>query len=284
MTLRTFLMQTPTRRTRPRSRATSRTPSFPSDEGYKLPIGVGHASDYNGYTVSYREYMAYDHYRKALTAYGPHTADYMNTILMELARELNTENSDHVYNLETQDDVRAEADEARQVSMDDALGQTSSRLYDNWRAELPDDVGPEEATEPAPGHQAIRLDDVLLAWRVERGRQPHRARSSGSPKRRMTGFDFADQSGEIQTRLAFPEGINGFAQTYADNQEWIWTANFEAFNAFPAEIGSTPAGHLPLRRRRRDPSGWRRQEVLVAVRSLQGLTLGWTQCPRPAHR
>jgi hypothetical protein len=45
--------------------------------GYALAVGIGHAGDYNGYTVSYREYMAYDHYRKALTSYGPHTADYM---------------------------------------------------------------------------------------------------------------------------------------------------------------------------------------------------------------
>jgi hypothetical protein len=32
------------------------------------------------------------------------------------------------------------------------------------------------------------------------------------------------------------------AQTYAGNQEWIWTANFEAFDAYPAGIGSTPVG------------------------------------------
>ena len=53
--------------------------------GYKLAVGVGHAGDYNGYTVSYREYMNRDHYRKALTAYGPHTADYMVTRLVRMA-------------------------------------------------------------------------------------------------------------------------------------------------------------------------------------------------------
>ena len=44
--------------------------------GYALPVGLGHTGDYNGYTVSYREYMARDSYRKALTSYGAHTADY----------------------------------------------------------------------------------------------------------------------------------------------------------------------------------------------------------------
>jgi hypothetical protein len=54
--------------------------------------------------------------------------------------------------------------------------------------------------------------------------------------------DFATQSGEVQTKLQFPKGVNGMAQTYAGNQEWIWTANFEAFDSFPAGIGSTPEG------------------------------------------
>ena len=31
---------------------------LPPELGYALPIGLGHAGDYNGYTVSYREYMA----------------------------------------------------------------------------------------------------------------------------------------------------------------------------------------------------------------------------------
>ncbi len=39
--------------------------------GYKLTVGLGHTGDYNGYTVSYRMYMSFDHYRKALTGYGP---------------------------------------------------------------------------------------------------------------------------------------------------------------------------------------------------------------------
>src|SRR5690606_35426624 len=56
--------------------------------GYKLVVGVGHAGDYNGYTISYREYMNRDHYRKALTAYGPHTADYMVTRLVRMGAAL----------------------------------------------------------------------------------------------------------------------------------------------------------------------------------------------------
>jgi hypothetical protein len=61
---------------------------LPAERGYALPVGIGHAGDYNGYTVSYREYQSRDSYRKALTAYGPHTADYMVTRLVRLAGAL----------------------------------------------------------------------------------------------------------------------------------------------------------------------------------------------------
>ena len=207
--------------------------------GYKLPIGVGHAGDYNGYTVSYREYMSYDHYRKALTSYGPHTADYMNTTLMELARELNDGDDDDTYDYRPQDEPRAAADEARQVAWTNALGQTSGILYDRWRAALPNDKGPAAATgQPT---DIKRFDSTTFSWRGG-------ANAVDNPtvevERLVDGqwVDFADQSGEVQTKLQFPKGANGFFNTYAGNQEWIWTANFEAFNAFPAEIGSTPAG------------------------------------------
>src|SRR3546814_12542419 len=47
--------------------------------GYKLAVGVGHAGDYNGYTVPYRAYMSRDSYRNALTSYGPPTSHSMVT-------------------------------------------------------------------------------------------------------------------------------------------------------------------------------------------------------------
>jgi len=212
---------------------------LPPDLGYKLPIGVGHAGDYNGYTVSYREYMAYDHYRKALTSYGSHTADYTNTRLVQLAAELNDGDNDTTFDYEDYDAPRAEADEVRQVATATALGQASQRAYDTWRAALPDDAGPAEAlTQPG---DIARFDATTFSWRGG-------SNAVDNPVvrvQRKVGEEwepFADQSGEIQTKLQFPEGANGFFDTYSGNQQWIWTANFEAFDAFPAEIGSTPSG------------------------------------------
>ena len=58
--------------------------------GFALVVGLGHTGDYNGYTVSYREYMNRESYRKALTSYGAHTADYMVTRLVRMAAALKT--------------------------------------------------------------------------------------------------------------------------------------------------------------------------------------------------
>ncbi|MCW2605559.1 MAG: hypothetical protein JWO60_252, partial [Frankiales bacterium] len=57
-----------------------------------------------------------------------------------------------------------------------------------------------------------------------------------------TWTPFADMSGEVQTLVDFPDGVQGVADTYAGRQEWRWTAGFEAFDAFPARLGSTPTG------------------------------------------
>ena len=208
---------------------------LPADLGYALPVGVGHASDYNGYTVSYREYMTYDDYRKALTSYGPHTADYMVTRLVRLAGELKGGPE-----LEAEvNDAQAQLDEQRQHNFALALGRASSAAYDAWVANLPDDAGlPEAVAQP---DDITRFDAAEFSWRGG-------SNAVDNPVVRVERntaegwVTFADQTGEVQTRLDFARGADGLIDTYAGNQEWIWTANFEAFNAFPREIGSTPAG------------------------------------------
>ena len=208
---------------------------LPSELGYALPIGVGHAGDYMGYTVSYREYMSRDHYRKALTAYGPHTADYVNTRLEKMAGELK---GGPAYEGEPHDTALL-ADEARQEALAISLGQASSAAFDAWNAALPNDKGPvEPTTQP---ENITRFDAATFSWRGG-------ANAVDNPVVRVerlagkTWRPFADQSGEIQTMVKFPEGAEGVAETYAGNTEWIWTANFEAYNAFPARLGSTPDG------------------------------------------
>ncbi|MDQ3953020.1 MAG: neutral/alkaline non-lysosomal ceramidase N-terminal domain-containing protein [Actinomycetota bacterium] len=208
---------------------------LPASLGYKLPIGVGHAGDYNGYTVSYREYMAYDHYRKALTAYGPHTADYMVTRLVKLAGELNggPELEPELH------DALAQVDEARQVAASTALGAASSAAYEAWVSALPDDAGPAEATDQP--EDVKRFGAAYFSWRGG-------SNAADNPVVRVERLvdgawrTFADQTGEVQTMVEFPDGMDGLLNTYAGDEEWTWTAGFEAFDAFPVGIGSTPAG------------------------------------------
>src|SRR5205814_3026636 len=106
--------------------------------GYALPVGLGHTGDYDGYTVSYREYMNRDSYRKALTSYGPHTADYMVTRLVKMAASLEGGPAVPSDTL----DAAAKADEARADAMATALGQASNAAYEGYAASLPDDMGP----------------------------------------------------------------------------------------------------------------------------------------------
>jgi hypothetical protein len=206
------------------------------ETGYRLAVGVGHAGDYNGYTVSYREYMAYDHYRKALTSYGPHTADYMSTRMVRLARAL----KDEGYAVPPEPlDPLAAADEARQETTAQALGRAAAAAYDGWMAALPDDVGPAAVVTPPEDIQ--RFDGAEMTWRGG-------SNAVDNPvvrvERRVAGawVPYADQSGEVVTTLAMPEGAGGVVATLTGQQEWRWTASFEAFDGFPAVHGQVPNG------------------------------------------
>ncbi|HYI45290.1 MAG TPA: hypothetical protein VE174_07515 [Actinomycetota bacterium] len=221
-----------------------------ADVGYKLAIGVGHASDYNGYTVSYREYQSWDDYRKSLTSYGPHTADYMVTRMVRLAGTLNGQPSPEL-ELDIQ---RGLPDEARQVAMSTALGAASLAAYEAWNASLPPDSGPAAPVHGGQPKDIKRFQAATFSWR---GGSNAVDNPMVTVERLVDGEwkTFADQTGEVQTKLEFPDGVNAYADTYTGQAEWIWTANFEAFNGFaptfpeaaaddglPTEIPSTPEG------------------------------------------
>src|SRR5690606_37313035 len=118
-----------------------------------------HAGDYNGYTVSYREYMSRDSYRKALTAYGPHTADYMVTRLVRMAAAMQGGPELAPEPL----DVLATVDELKQQTLALTIGGLSGAAYDGWQAAMPNDAGtPEPLTQP----QAItRFGAAQFSWR-----------------------------------------------------------------------------------------------------------------------
>ena len=210
---------------------------LPAKFGYKLAVGIGHGGDYNGYTVSYREYMSRDTYRKALTSYGPHTADYMVTRLVRMAGFLKGGPALAAEPLQPQ----ADADEARAAASAQVFGAASAHEYDGFMASLPDDVGP--AAPLAQPKDISRFDATVFTWRGGSNaidnpsvRVERRDDSTGQWAR------FADQSGEVPTFVHFPQGVVGVAETRAGMQEWKWTANFEAYDAFPSTLPSVPSG------------------------------------------
>lgn len=209
-----------------------------ADRGFRLPVALGHTSDYNGYTVSYREYMARDHYRKALTSYGPHTADYINTKLVALAGALKGGPG----LLPSVLDPLAPVDEARQAALAEAIGRASSAALDAWTAALPADVGPAAVlTEPV---DITRFSAATLSWRggstAVDNPMVRVERKVGSRWAR-----YADQSGEVPTMVALPDGAAGTLDAWTSTHEWRWTAAFEAFDAFPRPVvdgGQVPTG------------------------------------------
>ena len=211
---------------------------LPASLGYAIPVLLGHTGDYNGYTVSYREYMARDHYRKALTSYGPHTADHINMSLMGLAGYLRGGPAP----LPSVLDPIGLVDELRQMAIAGVIGQASSAAYDAWVAALPSDVGPAAVLEEPPS--ITRYDATTITWR---GGSTALDNPAVVVERLVDGewVRYADQSGEVQTMAELPGTAAGFVETWTGRHEWRWTATFEAFTAFPTAVvdgGQVPDG------------------------------------------
>jgi hypothetical protein len=123
--------------------------------------------------------------------------------------------------------------------MSTALGGASFAIYEAWTNSLPNDKGPAEIrTQP---EDIARFNAATFSWV---GGDNAVDNPAVTVERLVDGewVPFADQSGEIQTKVQFPKGVSAFSDTYSGNQAWVWTANFEAFDALPAGIGSTPEG------------------------------------------
>ncbi|PPE74919.1 hypothetical protein C3942_04375 [Solimonas fluminis] len=205
--------------------------------GYKLAVGIGHAGDYNGYTLSYREYMNRDSYRKALTSYGAHTADYMVTRLVRMAAYMQ---GGAALSGELLDPLAA-VDELRQQIVSTTVGALSGAAYEAWNAGLPNDAGTPEALQQP--QSITRFQAAHFQWRggstaVDNPRV--RVERESAPG---VWLPHADQSGEIPVRVEFPDGLPGVLRTYTGMQEWVWSASYEAYTAFPARLGSTAPGH-----------------------------------------
>src|SRR4051812_40761361 len=120
--------------------------------GYKLTIPVAMANDYNGYIATYREYQRGDHYRKALTGWGPHSSDYMATHLVQMGRALAGHDASQGEVDRQSDPAKADpvyaplaakelADRAHNDARAQALGAAGEQGAKAYQASLPDNAG-----------------------------------------------------------------------------------------------------------------------------------------------
>ena len=210
-------------------------------KGYALSVGLGHTGDYDGYTVSYREYEARDAYRKALTTYGPHTADYMVTNLVGMAAQLL--GCGTVIAQPT--DPIAAADEARQQAEATALGQISSALYDGWAAQIPTNAGPAKiVTQP---WDVNRFDVTQVEWVGGDNWTDNPVVVVQKQQADGSWQDYTDPNGfggEVQTYIEKPgDMVSSLPTERSGQQQWKWRAAFETFDSYPR--ADVPGGQIP---------------------------------------
>jgi hypothetical protein len=246
---------------------------LPPEQGYKLTVAVGMANDYNGYIATYREYQRGDHYRKALTGWGPHSSDYFSTHLMEMGGFLN--GGPPVPDDPGQEKV--EPDIALNDQKAVAIGTAGRQAIQEYEAQLPDDGGKPGQIE-AP-KDVERFGATFFKWvggsNYTDGPRVRVERRLGKRWRL-----FADGTGEVPVTIEWPVG-EGFQSYASGSHEWTWTAHFEAFAApFDPGMGTraTPAGTYRFVIRGASRTGGRRvpyrvQSTPFRVKPWSGITV-----------
>lgn len=205
---------------------------------YKMVLTVSMANDYNGYIATYRDYMSRDHYRKALTGWGPHSSDYLATRLVRLGRALKGDGASRQAIDRESDPLEAApewapsvakvvADQASQDAKVRAVGEAAAAGVQAYDATLPDDGEgtPADVRQPK---DIERFDAATFTWV---GGSNYTDLPEVTVQRQIDGrwVDFADGSGEVPFNVAYPSSDpSGLASYRLGGQVWKWTATFEA--------------------------------------------------------
>ena len=215
--------------------------------GYGMTVAMSMANDYNGYIATYREYQRGDHYRKALTGWGPHSSDYMATRLVKLGRLLRggpaldrtirgTDDPAGVPDPDADQPAlmaKSVADVAQNDTRAAALGTGGQAAVAAYEKTLPDDDGPPAVVRQPPDVQ--RFDLASLEWIGG-------SNYTDSPRVRVerledgTWVRGGDMSGEVVATLKYPA---------PGGRRWLWTAHFEPYVSWFDPIGArqaTPPG------------------------------------------
>jgi hypothetical protein len=233
-----------------------------SDHGYRMTVTIAMANDYNGYIATYRDFMNHDHYRKALTGWGPHSSDYMATRMVRMGHALKGDAAEEkVLDAETNGPLGAKeiADQQAEDAKVLAVGEAAAAAARLYAATVPNDGGTKPIVRQP--RDIERFDAATFTWL---GGNNYTDDPHVVVQRRVGGewVAFGDQSGEVPVTLRYPgKGPGGIVTYRAGGQQWQWTASFEAFvSRFPLvdpqgrEYRATPAGEYRFVARGR----WRR--------------------------
>lgn len=206
---------------------------FP-DAGFKLPIAVGMGNDYWGYVPEYREYRAFDYYRKALSALGPHGADFLATRLSRMAVEMNGGPGVALRPI----DLAYQAESARAQAVADGLGEMADAYERAYAAQLPADGG-----EPRVLSGPDRVELFSAAHLRWVGGSTYADMPEARVERLVEGDwrAYGDIDGDIQLTVKMPRPEE-LPDWRAGRFTWEWTAAFEAFGsdiALPDASGDT---------------------------------------------
>lgn len=194
------------------------TLSFDGVAGFPVAFMLAQAQDYVGYIVSYREFMARDHYRKTLTSFGPHSSDYINTFLMRGASVLRTGAADPLLGLF----ARPLPDPQREAEYQAFAGLQGEAAVAGYEAGLPDDSPLAGSPQQQPASKT-RFGVARFSWY---------GGSNATDLPRVVVVDAAGQTvatndyGEIVTTVAFPT-VRTAADWVAAGRPYIWTAHWE---------------------------------------------------------
>jgi hypothetical protein len=236
----------------------NQTQAYADNYGYKMTVTISMANDYNGYIASYREYSDHDHYRKALTGWGPHSSDYYATRLSRMGHALKGDTASAAKLDEETDVTKASplylpgatkevADQAHEEAKVLAVGTVAQAGHSAYDLTIPADGG--SATELVQPKDIERFDAATFTWD---GGNNYTDNPDVVVQRLVDGnwVTFSDQSGEVPVSLQWPsEDLTNVVLYRLGGETWKWTATFEAFvsrfdlvdpqgNAYEA----TPAG------------------------------------------
>jgi hypothetical protein len=239
--------------------------------GYGIVLPIAMSNDYEGYIASYREYQSHDHYRKALTGLGPHSADWFATRLTTMAASLK---GGAAWQTDAKD-AEATAEDARMDVVVQGIGNAARAYLPAYEATLPADGGTPRILEQPT--DVTRFDAATISWvggsnftdtahpkvercverRSEPGTDPTGACDPDDPDAWEL---YATGEGEVEAVVDYPT-VAELPAYRAGQFEWDYTASFEAFSS---DITQPDAQGV---RRRQTPPGTYRFVVTGCFRS-----------------